>query len=111
MLWRVRNPSTRHALHNALEEWERANRTLTRLMLAGAHKIPLPARGAIFLVVLCGNPLARVAGAPIQAASLLEDAIRRLEKYYESQGKLTPETRQHFEELVNALAKSSQPRS
>ena len=36
ILRRVRNLSTRQALRNALEEWERANRTLTRLPLAAA---------------------------------------------------------------------------
>jgi len=61
LLWRVVRPSTRQALHDAFEDWERANRTLTRLVLQGAHRVPLAGRSALYLAGLFGNPLASLA--------------------------------------------------
>jgi hypothetical protein len=109
LLWRVVNPSARRAVEEALEEWERANRTLTRLVLMGAHKIPLPARGGVWLAGLLGNPLASAAGGFLGGASILEAAVRSLERHYAHHGTLTSETRKHFEELVAGLARSSAP--
>jgi hypothetical protein len=62
-------------------------------------------RSAAYLAGLFGNPLGQLAGGFLEGASLLEAGIRRLEKHYERHGKLTPETRMHFEELMAALAK------
>jgi hypothetical protein len=97
-------------LHEAFEEWERANRSLTRLVLQGAHRVPLAARSAAYLTGLFGNPLASLAGGLLEGASLLEAGIRRLAKHYERHGKLTPETRKHFEELMAALARQADRR-
>jgi hypothetical protein len=105
----VVNPSARRAIQEALKQWERANRTLTRLVLMAAHKIPLPARGGMWLAGLLGNPLASTAGAFVEGASILEAAIRRLERHYAQHGKLIPEARKHFEELVAGLARSGRP--
>jgi hypothetical protein len=106
-LSRIENALTRQALHAAFQRWELTNRTLTKLLLAKAHRVPLCGRTTAFgLGLVLHNPLTSAAGAYLTGANLLEAWIRRLAEHYEKQGLLTDETRRHFEELVAALERS-----
>ncbi len=111
MIGRLDSPQARIALTQALGRWENANRSLTRAMIVGVHKIPATLEAISLFAVFTGNPLARIVVPVLKLPSLLELWIRKMAADCQRKGTLTDETRRHFEELVNAIEQAQARRT